>query len=165
MPVMSSSRSGAPDAEPIPASRRFFQGFARVHGALLVRTKGRPRWLGWHQTALVLETVGRRSGEVRRVPLLYLQHDEDFVVLASNYGQKHPPAWWFNLQARPDAHVLLSGRRIAVRARVTEGAERAAIAEKAEAYNAQWHGYLRLVEREVPIIVLERAHPTVADGT
>jgi deazaflavin-dependent oxidoreductase (nitroreductase family) len=136
--------------------RRFYQRFARIHGALLVRTNGRPRSLGWHQTALVLETVGRKTGEARRVPLLYLPHGDGFVVLASNYGQERPPAWWFNLRAQPDVHVLWSGRRVAVHARVAEGGERVALVERARTYNAQWRDYLSTVQREIPIVILER---------
>ncbi|MEZ5143126.1 MAG: nitroreductase family deazaflavin-dependent oxidoreductase [Acidimicrobiales bacterium] len=138
------------------SQRRAFQAFARVHGRLLVRTKGRPRWLGWRQSALVLETVGRRSGEVRAVPLLYMPHDEHFVILASNYGQEHPPAWWHNLQARPEAAVLWSGRRIPVRAEVVDGDDRVELVRRAREHCAQWRAYLANVDREIPIVVLRR---------
>lgn len=134
-----------------------FQRFANFHGAVLLRTDGRPRWLGPGQYALVLETVGRRSGEPRTVPLLYMPDGDDFVVLASNYGQERPPAWWFNLQARPEAAVRWSGRRVPVRWRVTDGDERRALAERACAYNRQWRGYLTEVDRTIPIVVLERS--------
>ena len=96
-----------------------------LHGALLVRTGGRPSRLGWHQHALVLETVGRRSGMPRPVPLLTMRHGGDFVVLASNYGQEHPPAWWLNLEANPNATVRLAHQRSRpVCARVATGDER-----------------------------------------
>ncbi len=137
------------------ARRSFYQRFAKVHGALLIRTKGRPRRLGWHQFACVLETVGRTSGQTRRLPLLYLPHGDAFLVLASNYGQERPPAWWFNLQARPDAVVLTRGRRVPVRARVLEGDERAAMVPIARDYNVQWRGYLTNVERVIPFVLLE----------
>jgi F420H(2)-dependent quinone reductase len=137
--------------------RRFYQRFARVHGALLIRTKGRPRRLGLRQYALVLETVGRKSGAVRQLPLLYMPHGDDFVVLASNYGQERPPAWWFNLQAQPEAHVLVSGRRVPVTARVLEGDEREAIVPTARGYNVQWREYFASVQRELPIVCLERS--------
>jgi len=136
--------------------RQFYQRFARVHGALLIRTKGRPRRLGWRQYACVLETVGRTSGLVRQLPLLYLPHGDGFIVLASNYGQERPPAWWFNLQAQPDAHVLTQGRRVPVRARVLEGDERAAMVPIARDYNVQWREYLTSVERTIPIVLLAR---------
>ncbi len=136
--------------------RRFYQQFAKVHGALLIRTKGRPRRLGLHQYALVLETVGRKSGEIRSLPLLYLPEGDGFVIIASNYGQERPPAWWFNLQAQPEAHVLLSGRRVPVRARRLEGDEREAIIPRCRAYNPQWNEYFASVHRELPIVLLER---------
>jgi deazaflavin-dependent oxidoreductase (nitroreductase family) len=135
---------------------RWFQAFAKVHGALLVRTKGRPRQLGRDRSALVLETVGRRSGATRAVPLLYMPRSGGFVVLASNYGQERPPAWWFNLQDRPDAFVLVGGRRIAVRARLTTGDERAGILDAAVTYNTQWRGYVEHLHRELPVVFLER---------
>jgi len=136
--------------------RRFYQRFAKVHGALLLRTNGRPRRLGRNQYALVLETVGRKSGEVRALPLLYMPDGDAFIILASNYGQERPPAWWFNLQDRPDAHVLLSGSRIAVRGRLLEGDEREQIIPRARDYNKQWREYFASVERDLPIVRLER---------
>ncbi|TWS18590.1 nitroreductase family deazaflavin-dependent oxidoreductase [Tsukamurella asaccharolytica] len=73
---------------------------------------------------LTLTTVGRRSGVARAVPLLYVRDGEDFVVIASNFGQKHHPAWSYNLEATPDAEVLLGTRRIPVRARRVSESDR-----------------------------------------
>lgn len=66
---------------------------------------------------LTLTTVGKRSGLARSVPLLYVRDGADFVVVASNFGQEHHPAWSHNLDATPDAEVLLGTTRIPVRAR------------------------------------------------
>ncbi|WP_019203760.1 nitroreductase family deazaflavin-dependent oxidoreductase [Tsukamurella sp. 1534] len=66
---------------------------------------------------LTLTTVGRRSGVARSVPLLYVRDGKDFVVIASNFGQQHHPAWSYNLESSPDAEVLLGTRRIPVRAK------------------------------------------------
>lgn len=136
--------------------RRFYQRFAQVHGALLLKTNGRPSRLGRNQFALVLQTVGRKTGELRQLPLLFLPHGDDMVIIASNYGQERPPAWWFNLQAAPDTFVLRSGRKLAVRARLLEGEERAQMIPRCRAYNPQWNEYFASVERELPVILLER---------
>jgi deazaflavin-dependent oxidoreductase (nitroreductase family) len=136
--------------------RRWFQTFAKVHGALLVRTNGRPSRLGRGRSALVLETVGRKSGATRVVPLLYMLRSGGFIVLASNYGQERPPAWWFNLQARPDATILVSGRRVPVHPRLTTGAERDGILDAAVVYNELWRGYRDHLSRELPVVFLER---------
>ena len=139
---------------------RFFRAFARQHTRLLVRTRGRPSWSGPHLRFLVLETRGRRSGQPRRVVLLYMPDGEDFVVIASNYGGERAPAWWMNLSTDPDAIVHVSGRSVPVRARVLAGAERDAMLTRAVSYNRQWRGYTRTVQRELPIVRLERRPDT-----
>ncbi|GAA4389243.1 nitroreductase family deazaflavin-dependent oxidoreductase [Tsukamurella soli] len=69
----------------------------------------------WLVPNLTLTTVGRRSGRPRSVPLLYIRDGADFIVVASNFGQAHHPAWSYNLEAAPEAEVLLGTRRIPVR--------------------------------------------------
>ena len=136
--------------------RRFYQWFARVHGAVLVATKGRPQHLGRNLRFFVLETVGRKTGSVRRLPLLFMPHGDDFIVLASNYGQEQPPAWFLNLEATPDATVLTGGDRLPVRARVLEGDERTSIMPSLLEYNGHWRAYFTNVERTIPVVLLER---------
>ncbi len=65
-----------------------------AHGALLrrVRLGLLRRWFG--MPLLVLETVGRRTGEPRIATLAYLPDGEDLVVVASNAGAARAPAWW-----------------------------------------------------------------------
>jgi len=141
-----------------PIARRWFQTFAKVHGALLLRTDGRPHRLGRTQYALVLVTVGRRSGQERAVPLLYMPDDVDgeraFVLIASNYGQERPPAWYHNIVARPEAEVRVAGRRIPVVAHELAGDERAAMLERCAAYNKQWRSYQDTVARPLPVVRL-----------
>ncbi|HEY7224350.1 MAG TPA: nitroreductase family deazaflavin-dependent oxidoreductase [Micromonosporaceae bacterium] len=74
--------------------------------------------------SLLLTTTGRRSGEPRTVPLLYLPDGETFVVIGSNFGQQAHPAWSSNLLANPEATVMVHGTATAVRAHLAEGAER-----------------------------------------
>lgn len=74
--------------------------------------------------SLLLTTRGRKSGLDRTVPLLYAADGDAFVVTASNWGQRHHPAWSGNLLADPMATVSVSGREIPVRATLVEGAER-----------------------------------------
>jgi len=135
---------------------RFFRAFARRHTRLLVRTRGRPSWSGPRLRFLVLETRGRRSGAPRSVVLLYMPDGEDYVVIASNYGGERPPAWWLNLTDDPDSVVHVSGRSVSVRARALAGEERAAMVARAVSYNRQWRGYVHTVQRELPIVRLER---------
>ena len=135
---------------------RFFRAFARRHTRLMVRTRGWPSWTGPRLRFLVLETTGRRSGEARHVVLLFMPDGDGFVVMASNYGSEQPPAWWLNLTAAPEAVVHVWGRSLLVRARALAGEERAALLPRVSAYNGLWRGYLETVERELPVVRLER---------
>ena len=74
--------------------------------------------------SLLITTTGRRSGEPRSNPLLYAPDGDGYVVIGSNWGQQHHPAWSGNLLADPTATVTLAGKEIPVRATLATGAER-----------------------------------------
>ncbi|MFI5493653.1 nitroreductase/quinone reductase family protein [Actinoplanes sp. NPDC051859] len=73
---------------------------------------------------LLLTTTGRKSGLPRTHPLLYATDGDAYVVVGSNWGQAHHPAWSVNLLADPQARVTLGEREFAVRATLTMGANR-----------------------------------------
>lgn len=88
-------------------------------------TKGRFVGLGMADApCLLITTTGRRSGQPRTNPLMFVRDADAFVVVGSNWGQRPQPSWSANLLACPDATVTLHGTRIPVRARLTHGAER-----------------------------------------
>jgi deazaflavin-dependent oxidoreductase (nitroreductase family) len=66
---------------------------------------------------LLLTTTGRRSGQRRATPVLYLRDGDWYVVVASNYGRQHHPAWSSNLLANPQATIQIGTRRESVTAR------------------------------------------------
>lgn len=70
--------------------------------------------------AVVLTTIGARSGLPRTVPLAALDLDGDWVVVGSNFGQARHPAWSTNLLSHPDALVQLRGERHLVRAELLD---------------------------------------------
>ncbi|GAA1818694.1 nitroreductase family deazaflavin-dependent oxidoreductase [Luedemannella flava] len=85
-------------------------------------SRGRATALGL--PSLLLTTTGRRSGEPRTQPLLYILDGDDFVVVGSNWGQPHQPAWTANLLARPAAVANVRGVDIPVRGELVRGADR-----------------------------------------
>jgi deazaflavin-dependent oxidoreductase (nitroreductase family) len=89
------------------------------------RTHGRFTALGRPDLpSLLLTTTGRRSGQPRHTPLLYVPDGDAFVVVGSNWGQRDHPSWTVNLIAHPAATVAIGGREMPVRARLTAAAER-----------------------------------------
>ena len=78
---------------------------------------------------LLLTTVGRKSGKRRDNPVLFLDHDGGFVIVGSRYGTETHPGWTYNLDADPQATVIVRGqeRRVTAR-RLSEQELQAAVA-------------------------------------
>jgi deazaflavin-dependent oxidoreductase (nitroreductase family) len=103
---------------------------------------------------LLLTTTGRKSGQKRTAPVVYLRDGERMVVINTNAGNAKVPAWSLNLAADPHAEVEVGKRRIPVLARVAEGEERADLWRR---HNEQYGGfdeYDAELDREPQVIVL-----------
>ena len=104
---------------------------------------------------LLLTTTGRKSGQSRTAPVVYLPDGENLVVIGSNAGHSRTPAWSLNLQANPEAEVEVGRERRPVRARVAGGEERAELWRK---HNEQYSGfdeYKARTDRDIALFVLE----------
>ena len=105
------------------------------------------------RSVLLLTTTGARSGKPRTVVLGYGRSGTRLVVIASNNGAPKAPAWYHNLLAKPSATVELGPERFDVRTTTARPEERDELAV-AVPYLAQQQS---LTQRELPLVVLERA--------
>ncbi|GAB3161697.1 nitroreductase family deazaflavin-dependent oxidoreductase [Amycolatopsis stemonae] len=105
---------------------------------------------------LLLTTLGRKSGEPRQVPLLYVERGGGYVVIGSNWGGEAHPAWSANLLAQPKATAAIGGRAVEVTGRLLTGDERQ---EMWDAVASYWPAYDRYAERagdrEIRVFLLE----------
>lgn len=109
------------------------------------RTRGRWSMLGRATLPqLILTTTGRVSGEPRAATLLFVRDGERFVVLGSNWGQEHHPAWSSNLLAQPHASVTVAGETTPVVATIASDEDRARLMP---ALLEVWPGYAAYAER------------------
>lgn len=135
------------------------RAFWGAHRGLLTATRGRiglwrPRGRRWG--ALRLTVPGRRSGAPRSVVLGYLEDGPALVTLAMNGWGAAEPAWWLNLQAHPEAEVQLrGGRRMTVRGRAAQGAERERLWERWREVDTNLDGYAALRPTETAVVVLD----------
>jgi deazaflavin-dependent oxidoreductase (nitroreductase family) len=134
-------------------------GLLRALGKLNVPiyrlTRGRVLGKVGQAPVLLLTSTGRRSGQRRTAPVLFLRDGERVVVIGSNAGNTHAPAWSHNLKANPDAEIDMRGERRQVRARVAEGEERTELWGK---MNAQYEGfdeYDQRTSRDIAVFVLD----------
>jgi F420H(2)-dependent quinone reductase len=104
---------------------------------------------------LLLTTTGRKSGQKRTVPVVYLADGERMIVIGSNAGNSRAPAWSLNLKADPDAELEVGRKRIKVRARVAEGEERAELWRKSNEQLAAFDDYEARTDRDIALFVLE----------
>jgi F420H(2)-dependent quinone reductase len=104
---------------------------------------------------LLLTSTGRRSGQQRTAPVVFLADGERYVVIGSNAGNARTPAWSYNLQANPDAEIELRGTHKLVRARVAEGEERAELWRKVNEMYEGFDDYDAKTSRDIAVFVLE----------
>jgi F420H(2)-dependent quinone reductase len=133
------------------------RALARMQGRVYRRTGGRLGGKYAGKPVLVLITTGRRSGQERSTPVVYMPDGDRWIVAPGNAGLDRPPAWWLNLQARPEAEIVVDGERVAIRARLAEGEERERLMAATADYNPEWVQYREMTTREIPVVVLERA--------
>ena len=124
---------------------------------LLLRTGGRFTLLGpVGLPTLLLETTGAKTGQPRISPLLYARDGDRLIVVGSNFGQAHHPAWSGNLIKTPAATVIMAGQRIPVHAELLAGAEADAAYDKMIAL-AAYAAYRGRTDREIRVFALTRA--------
>lgn len=108
-------------------------------------TNGRWSAIGKHGLpSLLITTTGRKSGLPRTQPLLYATDRDGYVVVGSNWGQAHHPAWSSNLLAQPAAQVTVGNRQFDVRATLVTGSERERLWQLVRGV---WPGYAAYADR------------------
>src|SRR3954465_12771291 len=91
----------------------------------------------WQDTVvLILGTRGRKSGEWRKTPLIYQEHDGDYLIVASKGGAPEPPAWYLNLSENPEVEVQVKGDKFKARARTATADEKPEMWKKKTATRA-----------------------------
>ncbi|BAL87427.1 hypothetical protein AMIS_22070 [Actinoplanes missouriensis 431] len=108
-------------------------------------------------TILILFTTGRKSGEERSHALIFREHGNAYLVVASKGGTDAPPAWFVNLQADPSVEVQIKGERFRATARVATSAEKPEMWAKMTEVWPDYDEYQKKTDREIPVVVLERA--------
>lgn len=158
---------GLPEERPegldSPAAVTGIKYMAKAQVAVFKATNGRvgSKWrvgAGFRKPVptLLLDHVGRKSGNTFTTPLLYLQDGPNLVIVASQGGLPKNPQWFPNLVAHPDTTVRIKKEGVRrVHARTADPAERASLWPRLVDLYADFAKYERWTDREIPVVVLE----------
>jgi len=150
---MSTTKEKTPSVPP----RWFVRAFWVGHRAFYKITGGRkglwpPKPSKWG--TMRVTTIGRKTGKERSVILGYYEDGPNLVTLAMNGWAEAEPAWWLNLQAHPDATVVLTDGRRDVRAAAAAGSERTRLWARWQEMGDDTEGYSKLRSTETAVVVL-----------
>ncbi len=106
--------------------------------------------------ALLLTTVGRKSGKKRTTPLIYGTIGADIIIIGSKGGSETHTGWYFNLLANPAAEIQVETEHFKVRARIATGEERSRIWAHMLTVFPTYADYQKRTDREIPVFVLEK---------
>jgi len=104
---------------------------------------------------IVLTTLGAKSGKIRKTPLMRVEHDGLYAVVASQGGAPTHPVWYHNLKADPRAELQDGPVRRDMTAREVTGDEKAQWWERAVEAFPDYADYQKKTDRQIPVFVLE----------
>ncbi|MFF0428265.1 nitroreductase family deazaflavin-dependent oxidoreductase [Streptomyces sp. NPDC004520] len=109
---------------------------------------------------VLVTNLGARSGKLRKTPLMRVEHEGAYALVASNGGSAKHPVWYHNLIAAPLVELRDGTRAWDMKTRLVTGEERRAWWERAVAAFPDYADYQRGTDREIPLFVAE---PIVQD--
>ncbi|MEP6851270.1 MAG: nitroreductase family deazaflavin-dependent oxidoreductase [bacterium] len=104
---------------------------------------------------IVLTTLGARSGKLRKTPLMRVEHDGRYAVVASLGGAPKHPVWYHNIVAEPHVELQDGPVRRDYRAREVTGEEKAEWWQRAVEVWPDYAAYQRKTDRQIPVFVLD----------
>jgi deazaflavin-dependent oxidoreductase (nitroreductase family) len=107
---------------------------------------------------IVVTTRGNKSGTLRKTPLMRVEHDGEYALVASKGGMPGNPSWYYNLKADPTALVIQDGPEPHdYVAREVTGDEKALWWERSVALYPPYAEYQEATSRVIPLLVARRA--------
>ena len=105
---------------------------------------------------ILLTTVGAKSGKLRKTPLMRVEHDGEYAVVASLGGASKNPVWYYNIKANPRVEVQDGTERHDYQAREAVGEEKARWWDRAVQVWPDYANYQKKTDRQIPVFVLTR---------
>lgn len=105
----------------------------------------------------ILTTIGRKSGEARESPLLYLREGDRVVLVASQGGRATHPMWYRNIQANPRVSFRIKNEVLSLVARDATDDERQRYWPRLDGIYPDFANYRSYTSRKIPILICDPA--------
>ena len=139
--------SGTYEPSPQDYVRKQVEQYERSGGTEGATMRGKP--------VIILTSRGAKSGKIRKTPLMRVEHEGTYAVVASQGGAPEHPTWYHNLVADPHVELQDGPVRQDMTARELTGEEKATWWERAVAAWPDYANYQKRTDREIPVFVLE----------
>lgn len=140
-----------------PVTAFFAPRLHRLDGFILKLTNEKhtvSELMGWN--IVLLHTIGAKTGKPHISPLIGVMDGERIALIASSFGRRHNPGWYYNLMKNPECTIQFNGRTGKYKARETNGEEREKYWQLALSWFAGYENYRQhAAPRRIPVILLE----------
>ena len=116
-------------------------------GRIMGKMRGRP--------VMLVTMTGAKTGKSRTIPLMYVPYKEGVILVASQGGAPKSPIWYNNVVANPDIVVQYKSRKMNLRARQVDDAEKAAVWPVCVEHYHEYDDYQKRTDRNIPVFVCE----------
>ncbi len=153
MPAMAAN---PPRALNSPQTKFIIKWMSRINAFVYKKTDGKlgGKFLKGAAVAL-LTTTGRKTGEPRVSPLLYLRDGDRVILVASQGGAAKNPMWYLNLKANPKVSIQIKDEVLDLTARDATEAERAEYWPKLVEMYSSFDDYQSWTDRVIPVVICE----------
>jgi deazaflavin-dependent oxidoreductase (nitroreductase family) len=133
----------------------FIKWFMRINAFFLRLTNGRIGGKLGTQTVLLLETIGRKSGQPRVIPIAYFFHEGKYLIVESNWGKDKHADWYLNLLKNPRATLQVKGKTIPTEAHVAQGEEYSQLWKFATERHPAYLHHQEMTKRHISIVIFQ----------
>jgi F420H(2)-dependent quinone reductase len=106
---------------------------------------------------IILTTIGAKTGKVRKTPLMRVEHDGEYVVVASKGGAPENPVWYYNVKAKPDVELRDGAKVFSATARELSGAEYDQWWARAVVAYPDYAEYKKKTDRLIPLFLVQKS--------
>lgn len=130
------------------SAREQAEAFEATGGAKANTRRGRP--------IVVMTSMGAKTGKLRKTPLIRIEHDGQYAVVASRGGSPKHPAWYWNLKRHPQVELQDGAEKHDYEARELDGEEREVWWRRASRILPDYDVYQTKTDRRIPVFLLTR---------